>query len=211
MNLYKTIGQHTHQVLPHQVVAGWLESYKRPNDKIKSLGEAGLLLPIKKGLYIAGPVFDTKPESFLIANHILGPSYVSTESALSYYGLIPERVYAVTSITTKSSREFDTPVGRFTYRQLPLPYYAFGLTRVELADEQFVMMASPEKAICDQIVTSKGVVFRSVSACRDYLLGNMRMDEKRVKELNKNEILSWIAEAPKSESLRMLVKTIEKL
>ncbi len=211
MNLYRTIGQHAHQVLPHQIVAGWLESYKRPNDKIKSLGKEGLLQSIKKGLYIAGPVFDKKPESFLIANHILGPSYVSTESALSYYGLIPERVYAVTSMTTKSSRGFDTPVGHFAYRQLPLPYYAFGLTRIELSDEQFAMMASPEKAICDQIVTTKGVVLRSVSACHDYLVENMRMDEKSVRELNTTEISAWISDAPKNESLRMLVKTIEKL
>ena len=79
-----------------------------------------------------------------IANHLLGPSYVSIDSALTFHGLIPERVYSVTSMTTKVSRAFDTPIGLFTYIQLPLPYYAFGINMVGLTNEQYAMIASPE-------------------------------------------------------------------
>jgi predicted transcriptional regulator of viral defense system len=54
----------------------------------------GLIIPVKKGLYIAGPALNSgKPEPFLLANHILGPSYISLETALAYHGFIPERVY----------------------------------------------------------------------------------------------------------------------
>jgi predicted transcriptional regulator of viral defense system len=82
-----------------------LKDYKRPNDKINTLKSEGLLESIKKGLYIAGPkIASAKPENSLLANHILGPSYVSVDTALSYYGLIPERVHEIASMTTKASR-----------------------------------------------------------------------------------------------------------
>jgi len=112
-------------------------------------------------LYVAGPSLNTgKPESFLLANHISGPSYVSLESALSYYGLIPERVFEVASMTVKASRKFTTPLGVYTYTRLPLPYYAFGIRPQLLTDKQQVMMASPEKALADKIVITSGVLFK---------------------------------------------------
>src|SRR3546814_12610637 len=80
---------------------------------------------------------DRRPEPFLLANHIFGPSYVSVETALSYYGLIPERVYETTSMTTQAPRKFNTPLGTFTYTRLPLPYYAFGTRSVKLANDQY--------------------------------------------------------------------------
>lgn len=197
--------------MPHQVVVSWLGGYKRPNDKIKAMGGEGLLLPIKKGLYIAGPIFDARPEPFLVANHILGPSYISMESALFYYGMIPERVYSIISMTIKLSKSYDTPIGRFIYTRLPLPYYSFGIRMANLSKEQTILMATPEKAICDLIVSTRGLVFRSVSSCRNYLLYNMRMEESALKELNTIAITSWLVDAPKRESLSILVKTIEKL
>ena len=130
MDLYQAIRSYGSQPLSHQVVVSLLKDYKRPNDKIHALLIEGALESVKKGLYIAGPAINTaKPEPFLLANHILGPSYVSVDTALSYHGWIPERVYEVASITTKASRKFTTPLGVFTYTICRYPTTCLGLSK----------------------------------------------------------------------------------
>src|SRR4051812_41377652 len=127
---YRSILTHyANQPLSHQLLVSILKGYQRPNDKIYQLAKEGVIQPVKKGLYIAGPALniDRRPEPFLLANHILGPSYVSVETALSHHGLIPERVYEIASMTTQAPRKFNTSLGLFTYTRLPLPYYAFGI------------------------------------------------------------------------------------
>ncbi len=189
-----------------------LTKYKRPNAKVHGLIIDGVLEPVKKGLYIAGPSLNTsKPESFLLANHILGPSYVSMESALSHYGLIPERVFEIVSMTVKASRKYKTPVGVYTYTRLPLPYYSFGIQQKSLTNDQQVMIASPEKALADKIVTTSAVLFRSKKEVLTYLVENLRMDESSLKGFNTHEITSWLSDAPKKDSLSMLIKTINGL
>ena len=202
----------SNQPLTHQLLAGLLKDYKRPNDKILSLKADGLIEPIKKGLYIAGRSLGTeRPESALLANHILGPSYLSMESALAHYGLIPEKVFAVTSMTTKSSRKFQTSIGLYTYTNLPLPFYAFGLATVNLSRDQQAIMAIPEKALCDKIATTAGITLRSQSSARDYVFGNLRMEEGDLAKFDLNAMSSWLESAPKRESLEMLIKMIEKI
>src|SRR5688572_9123494 len=104
MSITENLKAFSGQLITHQLLRSLLKDYKRPNDKIHELQKSGILQPLKKGLYIAGPSLNTNrlPEPLLIANHILGPSYVSADTALSYYGLIPERVYEITSMTTKA-------------------------------------------------------------------------------------------------------------
>src|SRR5690606_35724199 len=200
------------QPLNHQLLANLLENYKRPNDKILSLKADGLIEPIKKGLYIAGKRLGTdRPERQLLANHILGPSYVSMDSALAYYGIIPEKVFTVTSMTTKSSRKFQTNVGLFTYTNLPLPYYAFGLASVNLAKGQQALIATPEKALCDKIATTAGTILRSQSSASDYIFKNLRMEEEDLSKFNVITMSSWLENAPKRESIEMLIKMIEKI
>lgn len=100
---YQTVLTHfSSQPLSHQLLVSIFKEYERPNDKIYQLAKEGIIQSIKRGLYVAGPALniDRKPEPSLLANHILGPSYVSVETALSYHGLIPERVYEIASMTT---------------------------------------------------------------------------------------------------------------
>ncbi|MES2416754.1 MAG: hypothetical protein V4541_01130 [Bacteroidota bacterium] len=121
MDIREVLRVFSNQPLTHQLLAGLLKDYKRPNDKILSLKADGLIEPVKKGLYIAGRLLDSeRPENALLANHILGPSYLSMESALAHYGLIPEKVFSVISMTTKASRKFQTSIGLYTYTNLPL-------------------------------------------------------------------------------------------
>lgn len=212
MDFGQTIQNYAAQPLTHQVLLSILKDYKRPNDKVYELLKSGMLLSIKKGLYIVGPsVNSQKPEPFLIANHILGPSYISLDSALSYHGLIPERVYEISSVTTKASREFSTPVGIFTYTNLPLPYYSFGIQQLRLLDEQNAMIASPEKALFDKVVTTAGIVLRSQKNAFDYLVEDLRIDEDGLKKLNTRWMSEWVSEAPKKSSLLNVIKMIDRL
>ncbi|WP_069658706.1 type IV toxin-antitoxin system AbiEi family antitoxin domain-containing protein [Arcticibacter eurypsychrophilus] len=212
MDINQMVRQYSSQPIPHQLLMSFLKDYKRPNDKIRALKSEGVIESIKKGLYVAGSkVSSSKPENGLLANHIYGPSYVSMDTALAYYGLIPERVYETTSMTTKSSKEFKTPIGIFTYTHLPLPYYAFGLKRIELSSDQYAIFASPEKALCDKIVSTSGILLRSVAQASAYLLENLRMDESSLKDMNIEMINTWLVDAPKKESLIMVVKMIKNL
>ncbi|MFA6086059.1 hypothetical protein [Mucilaginibacter sp.] len=212
MDLNQTIQKYSSHPLTHQLLMSFLKDYKRPNDKLKALKAEGVIESIKKGLYIAGPkISSSKPENFLLANQIYGPSYVSLETALSYHDLIPERVYETASMTTKTSKEFNTPAGLFTYTHLPLPYYAFGLNMVKLSPEQCAIIASPEKALCDKIVSTSGVLLRSTTQAKAYLLEDLRIEESSLKKLDLKNILSWLTDAPKKESLETLIKTIENL
>ena len=212
MDFGRAIQNYAAQPLTHQVLLSILKDYKRPNDKVYELLKSGMLLSIKKGLYIAGPSINSqKPEPFLIANHILGPSYISLDSALSYHGLIPERVYEISSVTTKASRKFSTPVGIFSYTNLQLPYYSFGIQQLRLSDEQNAMIASPEKALFDKVVTTPGIILRSQKNAFDYLVEDLRIDEDSLKKLNTKWMSEWLSEAPKKSSLSNVIKMIDHL
>lgn len=200
------------QPLSRQLLLSTLADYKRPHDKIADLVAHQLLIPVKRGMFVPGPAARIKgPEPYLLANHLLGPSYVSLETAMSHWRMIPEQVFEISSVTTVRSQVFDTPVGRFSYAHLPLPYYAFGQQRVALAENQVVLMAAPEKALCDKIILTAGLRFRSAKQMRDWLLDDMRMDRDVLRELNPGLIGDWCDDAPKKESLRYLVQTLPQL
>lgn len=166
---------------------------------------------VKRGLYVAGPkIASLKPDPFLLANHILGPSYVSLESALSYHGLIPEKVYEITSVTIKAKRRFSTPLGVFSYTRLPLPYYSYGIRSVEVDKQHRFLIASPEKALLDKIITTAGVEFRSKVGVLTYIENDLRIDIDTLKNLNISIIESWIPTSPKKDSLSILTKTIRQ-
>ncbi|HNS41298.1 MAG TPA: hypothetical protein PKN22_00950 [Taishania sp.] len=189
-----------------------LVAYERPNDKISELLKSGFLIALRRGLYVPGPEADLSiPDMFVIANHLRGPSYVSLESALSYWGMIPERVVETSSITLKTTKTYNTPIGRFSYRHLAFPYYSFGLQRIELTPRQAAIIATKEKAICDKIILTPGVNLRSQVQTLDFLVDDLRIDEDTLATLDVQAIQSWVVDAPKSSSLQMLVKTLQAL
>lgn len=204
--------EYAEEPLTRQIMMDLLKEYKRPNDKINELVKRGELTTVKKGLYVPGPAINIiKPEPFLIANHLWGPSYVSLEAALSYWGLIPERVYEISSVTIKTTKTYKTSVGRFSYFHTPPPYYSFGIKSVSLTSRQVALIASPEKALCDKIVMTSGIFLRSSRQVQEYLIDDLRIDEDALRKLDLKAISSWTGDAPKKSSLAMLVKTISEL
>jgi len=211
MELTQAIQQYASTPLPHHLMTWLLRDYDQPNDKIHNLLKDETLLQVKRGLYVAGPkVTSIKPTAFVLANHIAGPSYISLESALSHHGFIPERVYETTSVTTKASRTFSTPLGVYSYTRLPLPYYSYGIESLEIDRQQRALIATPEKALFDKIVTTAGVIFRSKASVLSYMEDDLRIDIDMLKTLDLSTMESWISTAPKKESLAMLIKTIRQ-
>jgi len=208
----ETLQHFSGQPLTRQLLLDLLKAYKRPHDKIAEMVRQQILTPVKRGLFIPGPATKVgQPEPFLLANHLYGPSYVSMETALSHWGLIPEKVYEIASMTTRRSVEYDTKAGRFTYSHLDLPYYTFGQQQLKLSERQTALVARPEKALCDKIIATSGLLFRSGISLRLWLTEDMRMDRDRLRSLRPEMIRSWAKDAPKQESILLLAKTLEDL
>ncbi|MCD8297747.1 MAG: hypothetical protein LUC88_09270 [Prevotella sp.] len=177
------------------------------NQKLRQLERDGEIIRLKKGLYVVSPQRGGKPLSTeLIANHIYAPSDISKSSALSYYGLIPERVYITQSMTVKQSRIFNTPLGRFDYSHISREAFHVGLRSV-MCDGFAFIMASPEKALCDLIAASTGLWLRYMKDVRAYLEEDIRLDMDAFMEMDVNIFEQYVdVKGKKSDSINTLIK-----
>ena len=212
MEFNEVIRNYSGQPLTRQILMDLLRDYRRPYDKIGELINQKLLIQVKRGVFIPGSRASIQaPENWLLANHLWGPSYVSSDSALSYWGLIPERVYETLSMTTNLAKTYKTPVGRFRYIRLALPYYSFGIQSVELASRQTTLIAGKEKALCDKIITTQRLKLRSTRQTREYLMEDLRINRKNLMDLSTDIINDYLSDAPKLDSIAMLIKTLNGL
>ena len=155
-----------------------------PDKKVQALEKSGELIRLKRNLFIVNPELAGKDTDVrLCANHLYGPSYVSLQWALRHYGLIPEQVFMMTSVTTKRSRSFKTPVGSFSYMQVPSGYFPIGIDSDEENGVHF-LMASPEKALCDTILQDSFVPHQSVKALATYMEEDLRLDMEMIQEFD---------------------------
>jgi len=117
--------------------------------------KAGKIYQLRRGLYLIAPPYQRQqPHPFLVANHLQKASYVSLQSALSFYGLIPEVVNITTSVSTGRPERLDTPLGTFEFRHIKTELL-FGYRMTELG-EQSALIATPEKALLDLIYLQPG-------------------------------------------------------
>jgi hypothetical protein len=196
--------------IPTQVLLPMLKAFKRPYDKIDELVKGGYLVQLRRGLYVAGPAINMlHPELFLIANHLYGPSYVTAASALSYWGLIPEKVSSVTSATVRKNTVFKTELGHFHYAHITPMAYTIGIVQVQLTPRQTVMMACPEKALCDVILQTSGLQLRSVSHAMAFLEEDLRIDRHTLMTMDDTIISQCALAGSKTTSLLVLSKTIQ--
>ncbi len=195
----------------YQVLLDSLRGYSRPRDKISDLLRKGVIIRVKKGLYVFGNEYRRRPYSReLLANLVYGPSYISLEYALQYHGLIPERVEAVTSVTPGRSRSFSTPVGLFTYRMISLEAFQIGMGRADPGDELAFLIAVPEKALADLLVTDRGSRIRSQKDVRSYLLDSLRIDPQALLRLRPG-LVREIANRYKLKKIRLLADFLARL
>ncbi len=195
----------------YQALLDSLKEYERPRDKITSLIRQGTVIRVKKGIYVFGQKYARRPFSReILANMIYGPSCVSLDYALHYHGLIPERVEAVTSVTSGRGRRFSTPVGLFIYRTVPQRVYPVGIDQVQLEDGRSFLMAVPEKALADKIHDDRGTGIRSQNEMRRYLLESLRIDAEILRKLNTETIIT-LTERYRSRKLRLLSEFVNRL
>lgn len=195
----------------YQTLIDSLRGYAHPRKKITSMLRKGEIIRVKKGLYLFGESSRRSPFCReLLANLIYGPSCISLEYALHYYGLTPERAECVTSVTCGRSRGFDTPVGHFSYRMIPLAAFAIGIDRIELADGRSFLMATPEKALADRIMADRGSGISTLKELLSYLTDNLRIDFDALGRLD-SEIILACADAYRSRRLKLLAGAVKGL
>jgi hypothetical protein len=196
--------------LEYGFVVDCLSSYKNPRVKLNHLLKIGALVRVKKGIYIFGENFARRPFSKeVLANMMYGPSYISLEWACQYYRLIPEKVTTVTSITTQRSREFETPVGFFTYDHLPVQVFHVGVTLRQFSDTQQALVATKEKALADLLVVRRGS-FSSRKHFQETLFEDLRIEEEDISILDR-DLLQLIYQSRPHSAIKYLIQCREKL
>ncbi len=185
-----------------------LSDYVNPRDFLSRLVKSGDLIRLKNGFFVISEKIKKSPVPFeQIANLLYGPSYISLEWALSYYGMIPEGVYVVTSVSTGKTKSFNTPLGTFDYFHLSHTKYVTGLTQKENASGKF-LIATPEKAVIDLVYFKNK--YSSPKELLVDLIEGKRIDEETLKSLDKTHLME-IAEGYRSQVVAHLIQALSLL
>ena len=174
------------------------------NMTIHRMIKAGEIVRVKRGLYVFGQAYQKQALSmFSLGNLVYGPSYVSLESALSFYGLIPEFVPVVTSAITKNTKKFKTTIGSFNYRKIPTEVFPIGVHAHEGQSGNF-LIAIKEKALLDKIYLDGP----RVDLAR-FTIESLRMEIEDLQALNRKSLL-LIAERYSSKTFLKAVTQFVK-
>jgi hypothetical protein len=191
------------------VLKSFFIDHQHITDKARLLVSNGQIIRLKKGLYILSEDYsDKKYNRFLIANHLYGPSYVSMQTALRYYGLIPEQVYAVQSVTSKVSRSFDTPIGQFYYTHCSAEWLSLGV-QIQNEEDVSYLIATPEKALFDLAQFTSGISMRYQCEVAEWLENDLRFDMEAIPTLNIDLLKQLAALSHKHTTLETIIKFIE--
>lgn len=179
-----------------------LSNYSDIDNKISRLVKSGDLIKLTKGLYET----DKNTPGYLLAGSIYGPSYLSFDFALSYYGLIPEVVYTYTSATFEKgkTKQYKNDFGYYTYRDIPSNAFPYEIQLLEYNHYVF-RIATPEKALCDKLYSLSPV--SNKKELNQLLFDDLRIDEQAFHNLNK-EILKDLCNMYKSTNLKLLNKLL---
>ena len=170
-------------IITNSIAKNNLSEYSNKNNKISRDIRDGKLFKIITGLYETDP----NTPGYLLAGSIYGPSYISFEYALSYYGLIPERVSTITCATCdkKKKKEYNTDFGTFTYRDVPVLAYPEEIILKEENNYSY-QIATPEKALCDKLYTLAPL--NNYTNLENMLFNDLRIDEEEFNKLNVDKI-----------------------
>lgn len=160
-----------------------LNNYSNKNNKISREIKKGKLFKIITGLYETDP----NTPGYLLASSIYGPSYISFDFALSYYGLIPERVSTITCATfnKKKRKQYNTKFGVFTYKDVPSSAYPEEIL-LKQENNYSYQIATKEKALCDKLYSLKPL--KNLSNLETMLFNDLRIDIDEFKKINIKKI-----------------------
>jgi predicted transcriptional regulator of viral defense system len=141
----------------------------------------GYLKRVMKGIYYFSDFQVNEAFLYFISNRIYKPSYISLQTALAYYNLIPEGVYLSTGISTRNTRMLKTALGNFEYRHVK-PELFFGYRLIEM-DGKMIKMAEPEKLILDYCYFYKVDDLNYVESLRiNRNIGNELIDLQKLRD-----------------------------
>ena len=191
-------------VITTNILKEQYHNYSNPLDKIKRECQAGNIFRLTNGLYET----DRHVSPYLLSASILSPSYLSFEWALSYYGLIPERVFSITaaSLNVRKNKTFENVFGRYEYSDIPVEAFSEGLTYLEEGD-YVVKIASKEKAICDSLYKWKTV--NNVRDLNELMFLDKRINQDEFSTCDFKLLISLASHYHKT-NLKLLVKLIRK-
>lgn len=178
-----------------------IQAYQVSSLQLTRWVDKGYLIKLKNGVYL----FTNKKEQTLkehIAFSIYQPSYISLEWALSLYGMIPEVVYSVTSVTSKASRKYENAMGVFTYRHLKNNLF-FGYTKIN-KNGQVYLLAEREKALLDYIYLNSYKI-KNIDDVEE-----LRLNSSSLKKINKTKIKKYSKFYPKKNNIEKILKLIIK-
>ncbi len=193
-----------------QTLLKLLGDYKKPREAILRMVKNEELIRLKNGFYLITEKITYGSAKVIpfeqVANLLYGPSYVSMEWALSFYGMIPERVHTVTNMTLGRNKEYHTSVGDFSYFTLSSDRYSIGITQKKSPDfTGGFLIASPEKALADMVFkTCKNF---TKDQLKDELLESKRIDRECFRGLNK-ELLEDIAKSYRAKYVYYLAELV---
>lgn len=192
---------------------GWLQSAFPNNlhltDKVRQLVATGQIIRLKRGLYILSERLTQQPiNRFLVANHLYGPSYVSLQTGLRHYGLIPETVYSIQSVTTKAARSFDTPIGNFYYTSAQPQWFAVGV-KSHIESDLSYLIATPEKALMDVVQFTAGISMRYMKEVGEWLEEDLRFDMDLLGEINMDLLKQLAPLTYKKRTIETIIRFIE--
>ena len=182
-----------------------LKDYKKPRDKIRALIKDKDILRVKKGLYVLGKEYNKPYNKYILANQIYGPSYITGQTALAFWNMIPERVELIISMTTKRKKLFETPVGGFSYLYCNKKVFNLGVKLEHAGDQKNFLIASPEKAISDIVATQSHI--SSEKEMKEFL-ELMRLDFSGSKRLDLS-LLEEIKAGYKRQSIKLLLNCLK--
>ena len=159
-------------------------NYNNIYEKIKREVNSGNLFCVQRGIYETSK----SANKFALANVIVYPSYISFESALSYYDMIPERVYLTMSATFRKNKtkEFINNFGDFYYEDINEDAYPYGVDVIQL-EGYSIMIASREKALLDTL--SKINIDQNEETMEELLFDDLRIDEIEFDNLDKEKLI----------------------
>ncbi|MCB9026928.1 MAG: hypothetical protein H6625_11455 [Bdellovibrionaceae bacterium] len=178
------------EIFSYQSLCVALSDYRAPLQKINELLKKKIIIRVKKGLYVFAPDKIAAYNPYTLANLIYGPSYISFESALSLWGIIPERVEEMQSVTSKRNKKFNTPLGQFHYRYLNISKYTQGIILLNQKNGEKFLIATAEKAMIDYMTLTLDSE-KSKFSFTD-VINDLRIDEQRLCELVKIQRLRKI-------------------
>jgi len=148
-----------------------------------------LITQVKRGWYCFDPA---KIDELILANILYQPSYISLETALNYYGLIPDITQGITSITLTTTKKITNNFGVFYYTKINQPLF-YGFTKIKSAQsKRFFNLAFKEKALLDYFY------IRKIKKVTDLRINLNLVDSQIYKKMAKNFPL-WVQKVSLNE------------